>query len=58
MSEADLQANYRRAYGNRIGFGERPALILIDFVQAYVDPSCDLYADVEARLYLQTKEPK
>jgi maleamate amidohydrolase len=50
MTDADLQANYRRAYGNRIGFGARPALILIDFVQAYFDPACDLYAGVDAAL--------
>ena len=46
----DLDANYRRAYGNRIGFGQRPALILIDFVQAYFDEGCDLYAGVEGAL--------
>lgn len=50
MTESDLQENYRRAYGNRIGFGERPALILIDFVEAYFDPNCELYADVEDTL--------
>ena len=50
MSEDDLLANYRKAYGNRIGFGKRPALILIDFVQAYFDPECDLYAGCEAAL--------
>ena len=50
MTDEDLDANYRRAYGNRIGFGRRPALILIDFVQAYFDRSCDLYAGVEAAL--------
>lgn len=42
--------NYRRAYANNIGFGKRPALILIDFVQAYFDPDCALYADVDAAL--------
>lgn len=48
--DEDLGANYRRAYGNRIGFGKRPALILIDFVKAYFDKNCDLYAGVEAAL--------
>lgn len=47
---SDLQANYRGVYENRIGFGKRPALILIDFVQAYFDPQCDLYAGVEDAL--------
>lgn len=48
----DRDANYRRAYGNRIGFGARPALILIDFVQAYFHTACELYAGagVEAAL--------
>ena len=50
MTDDDLGANYRRAYGNRIGFGQRPALILIDFVQAYFDQGCDLYAGVEGAL--------
>jgi maleamate amidohydrolase len=50
MSDDDLTANYQRAYGNRIGFGARPALILIDFVQGYFDPSCDLYAGVDDAL--------
>ncbi len=42
--------NYAGVYGNRIGFGKRPALILIDFVEAYFDQGCDLYADVEDAL--------
>jgi maleamate amidohydrolase len=46
----DLLENYKIAYDNKIGFGKRPALILIDFVQAYFEPSCALYADVEAEL--------
>tara|TARA_R100001244_G_scaffold6593_25_gene8236 strand:- start:38277 stop:38930 length:654 start_codon:yes stop_codon:yes gene_type:complete len=46
MSEDDLLENYRRAYDNRVGFGQRPALILIDFCEGYFDPGCDLFADV------------
>lgn len=45
-----LADNYARAFGKRIGFGARPALILIDFVEAYFDPSCALYAGVEDAL--------
>lgn len=44
------QENYANVYDNRIGFGNKPALILVDFVQAYFDKSCDLYADVEDTL--------
>lgn len=46
----DLTENYRKAYGNRLGFGRTPALILIDFAQAYFDPDCNLYAGVDAAL--------
>ncbi|MEQ5805899.1 isochorismatase family protein [Alteromonas sp. NFXS44] len=49
MSE-NLDANYASVYNNRIGFGKKPALVLIDFVEAYYDKSCDLYADVEDAL--------
>jgi maleamate amidohydrolase len=43
----DLSANYKKAYDNRLGFGDCPALILVDFVQAYFDENCALYAGVE-----------
>lgn len=46
----DLAANYAHVYNTRVGFGTRPALILIDFCQGYFDPSCDLYAGVEDAL--------
>jgi maleamate amidohydrolase len=46
----DLLDNYRRAYDNRIGFGERAALILIDFVQAYFEPDCELYGPMQPAL--------
>lgn len=48
MSEG-LEENYR-AYDGSLGFGKRPALILVDFVQAYFDEKCDLYAGVEDEL--------
>lgn len=46
----NLESNYAGVYENRIGFGKKPALILIDFVEAYFDKSCDLYANVEDAL--------
>lgn len=47
----DLDANYARAgYHRRLGFGQRPALVLVDFVQAYFAPDSPLYAGVEACL--------
>lgn len=49
MSE-DLIENYKRAFGRSVGFGERPALVLVDFARAYFDPECELYAGVELAL--------
>lgn len=46
----DLSANYKKVYDNRLGFGQRPALILVDFVQAFFDHNCALYAGVEDAL--------
>ncbi len=46
----DLSADYKKVYDNRLGFGNSPALILVDFVQAYFDESCALYAGVEDAL--------
>lgn len=47
----DLDANYARAgYHHRLGFGTRPVLLLVDFVEAYFDPASPLYAGVEAAL--------
>ena len=43
----DAAENYAGVYDGNLGFGKTPALILVDFVQAYFDKSCDLYADVD-----------
>lgn len=50
MTDDGLLANYEGAFGKRIGFGKRPALILIDFVEAYFDPDCALFADARPAL--------
>lgn len=36
--------SYAGVYDTKIGFGKKPALVLVDFVEAYFDPECDLYA--------------
>ena len=46
----ELSENYKTAYDNQLGYGDSPALILVDFVQAYFDDSCPLYADVDDAL--------
>lgn len=47
---SSLDQNYAKAYSHSLKPGIKPALILIDFVQAYFDPECELYADVDASL--------
>ena len=45
-----LADNYGRAFAGHLQPGQRPALILIDFVQAYFEPESPLYAGVETAL--------
>lgn len=47
---SSLDQNYANVYGHSLEPGSKPALILIDFVQAYFDPECELYADVDTCL--------
>lgn len=46
-----LQEDYKQAgFGNRLALGSRPALIIIDFVKAYLDRQSPLYAGIEDTL--------
>ncbi|WAH55301.1 isochorismatase family protein [Pseudomonas silvicola] len=38
------QDNYQGVWGNRIGFGQRPALLMIDFMQGYTTEGAPLFA--------------
>lgn len=49
-SDADPLANYRGAFDGHLSFGQRPALLIIDVVMAYLDPGSPLYAGVEDAL--------
>lgn len=49
MEGGDLAENYA-VFDGRLTFGERPALLIVDFVMAYLDPASPLYANVEAAL--------
>jgi len=42
--------NYAGVYDNLLGYGLRPALILIDFVEAYFRPENELYANPQSAL--------
>lgn len=45
MANDDALANYKGVWGNRIGFGRKPALIAVDFMKAYTTPGAPLFAD-------------
>lgn len=48
---SNLDADYAKAgFGNALGFGARPALLIVDFVMAYLDADSPLYAGVEREL--------
>lgn len=47
---SSLDKNYSKAYGHSLTPGDKPALILVDLVQAYFEPDCELYADVDEAL--------
>jgi maleamate amidohydrolase len=36
--------NYEGVWGSRIGFGERSALVVVDFLKAYTTEGAPLYA--------------
>lgn len=45
--KSTLEDSYAGAFDNAVGFGKRPVLLLIDFVQAYFEASHPLFAEVE-----------
>jgi maleamate amidohydrolase len=40
----DLHRNYQGVFDGRIGFGRKPALLIVDFINAYTTPGSPLYA--------------
>lgn len=50
MGHDDLAASYAGAFDGRLSFGNRPALLVVDVVMAYLDPASPLYAGVEDAL--------
>jgi len=50
QANPDLVQNYAGAFDGRLAFGARPALLIVDFVMAYLDPASPLYAGVEDAL--------
>lgn len=47
--DISLEEDYAKAgFGGALGFGEKPALLVIDMCMAYLDPAAPLYAGIEA----------
>ncbi|MBX9663896.1 N-carbamoylsarcosine amidohydrolase [Novosphingobium sp.] len=44
----EIAANYTGAFDGSLPFGKRPAIIVIDMVEAYLQPGSPLYAGIEA----------
>lgn len=40
----DLQANYAGVFDGRLGFGQNPAVLIVDFIRAYITEGSALYA--------------
>lgn len=44
MSEQGLQSNYKGVFDSRLGFGKKPAVLVVDFINAYVTEGSPLFA--------------
>ena len=42
QDDGDLSANYAAAFDGHLEFGKQPALLIVDFVMAYLDPASPL----------------
>lgn len=44
MTNSSLHSNYRGVFDTRLGFGRRPAVLVVDFINAYITAGSPLYA--------------
>ena len=44
MKEKISAGKHSDVFGTRVGFGEKPALVVVDFINAYTTPNSPLYA--------------
>lgn len=49
-----LARNYSGVFDGKLGFGKRPALLIVDFIEAYLSPSSPLHAPDRAEAVRQT----
>ena len=48
MPDADLEQNYVGAFDGKLRPGKKPALLLVDMVEAYLQPDSPLYCEMAA----------
>jgi nicotinamidase-related amidase len=44
---SDQEMYQQRGFASRVGFGERPALLVIDFIKGFTDTSCPLGSNLD-----------
>ena len=44
MPQESLKSNYQGIFDGRVGYGRKPAVVVVDFTNAYVTPGSALYA--------------
>lgn len=44
MAEESLENNYQGVFDGRTGYGRKPAVLVVDFINAYITPGSPLYA--------------
>lgn len=49
-----VEENYKGVFDSRLGFGEKAALLIVDFVKAYTTPGSPLYAPAVAEAVRRT----
>lgn len=54
MNDPDLNANYTGVFDGHLGFGQRPAVLVVDFIRAYTTPDSPLYAPAVATAVQET----
>jgi maleamate amidohydrolase len=47
---SDQQMYQQRGFSSRVGFGERPALLVIDFIKGFTDTNCPLGSNLDAEV--------
>ena len=46
----DKEMYQQRGFGNKVGFGEKPALLIIDFIKGFTDTDCPLGSNLDAEV--------